>query len=463
MLTEMAASSRHVLPLTPQAGWTDTRRFLDGLLHPPSNYTDTTNVAKIRVALDGQVYLAPITFGNSTYNVVLDTGSADTWLVTSNFTCMTVFSRIEQPQAACQFGPAYVPTLNYKKLPNMHFNISYADGEYLNGVMATETVNFANVEVKNQTIAAVNYAAWNGDSLSSGLMGLAFPNITRAFPGEDYRMDSRGLNVAYDPIFTSMWKKNLTAPVFSMALPRLDFTTRKPINTGALAIGGLPPPPIRYEKNFASAPIEYLALSPIIKDDGSLAGVAKKPEFTLYTIVIDGVVYAPAGARSGSNDTKPTSSAHRTLDGRPPSQNWNATTSASAKGTQPQIHKARRTAPIQATIDSGTTLVYLPYEVTKSINSEWDPPSWRDPSSSLWMVACNATGPAIGMQVDGKILWMDREDQVLLPKGGEENQCFSAVQVAQDGITILGDAWMRSVVSVFDVGAGMMRFSPRLD
>jgi hypothetical protein len=37
-------------------------------------------------------------------------------------------------------------------------------------------VTLAGIKV-NQTVALVNYAAWNGDGTTSGLVGLAYPNM----------------------------------------------------------------------------------------------------------------------------------------------------------------------------------------------------------------------------------------------------------------------------------------------
>ena len=44
--------------------------------------------------------------------------------------------------------------------------------------MGKEHVTLAGIEVQDQTIAVVRKAAWYGDGVSSGLLGLGFPQLT---------------------------------------------------------------------------------------------------------------------------------------------------------------------------------------------------------------------------------------------------------------------------------------------
>lgn len=50
------------------------------------------------------------------------------------------------------------------------------DGEFLSGIFGYENTTLAGLTV-NQTIALVNYAAWFGDTVTSGLLGLAYPAL----------------------------------------------------------------------------------------------------------------------------------------------------------------------------------------------------------------------------------------------------------------------------------------------
>jgi hypothetical protein len=80
------------------------------------------------------------------------------------------------PESDCDFGPTYNVTDTFKQIPNENFNITYGDGEFLTGIVGIEEVTLAGLKVK-QEVALVNYAAWEGDGTTSGLIGLAYPAL----------------------------------------------------------------------------------------------------------------------------------------------------------------------------------------------------------------------------------------------------------------------------------------------
>lgn len=112
--------------------------------------------------------------------------------------------------------------------------------------MGYEDVTVAGITVKHQEVALVDYAYWEGDGVSSGLMGLAYPLLTSAFKGTNPTQDSLANQVEYNPVFTSMWEEGLVKPVFSLACERNS-------DSGYLALGGLPP--VAYTPTFSSTPI----------------------------------------------------------------------------------------------------------------------------------------------------------------------------------------------------------------
>lgn len=63
----------------------------------------------------------------------------------------------------------------------------------------------------------------------------------------------------YDPVFTSMWKQKLVAPVFSLAISRAAVPASNAPD-GFLALGGLPP--VATYGQTARVPIEYVAEGP---------------------------------------------------------------------------------------------------------------------------------------------------------------------------------------------------------
>lgn len=125
--------------------------------------------------LEGQEFAVEIKFGTQTLEVILDTGSSDTWAIESGFECVDVETKKKEPESYCDFGPPYTVEKSFTTIKNEEFNIGYGDGEFLQGIMGTETVTLAGITVKNQTIALANYAGWDGDNTTSGLTGFAYP------------------------------------------------------------------------------------------------------------------------------------------------------------------------------------------------------------------------------------------------------------------------------------------------
>lgn len=110
------------------------------------------------------------------FKAVIDTGSSDTWLVSKDFRCLdTDLQKIDNGK--CKLGPGYSASSSFKQDMNLHFAIQYGDGEKLLGAVGTETVHVGSLGVETR-VNVVDNAAWNGDSFSSGLLGLGLPANT---------------------------------------------------------------------------------------------------------------------------------------------------------------------------------------------------------------------------------------------------------------------------------------------
>lgn len=125
---------------------------------------------------EGEEYATSIKIGTQTFEVIVDTGSSDTWVVETGFNCVDVATQAPEPESACGFGPTYTIDSTFKEIPGEFFNITYGDGEFLLGFFGTETVTLAGITVQ-QTIALANYSGWYGDGTTSGLTGLAYPAL----------------------------------------------------------------------------------------------------------------------------------------------------------------------------------------------------------------------------------------------------------------------------------------------
>lgn len=68
--------------------------------------------------------------------------------------------------------------------------------------MAHDTIDVGGMTVPKQEIGVVNKAAWEGDGVNTGLMGLASPNLTSAFKGTDPSADVfPTTQIPYNPVF----------------------------------------------------------------------------------------------------------------------------------------------------------------------------------------------------------------------------------------------------------------------
>jgi len=413
----------HVIPLASIEGTSPSKKVIDMLINRDSSLQEMAKMAKMAFPdqksgevpiqnVGDAVYLTTVNFGGETFTAVLDTGSADTWLVGEGFRCSRLGA---MTPAQCKFGNAYKKSKSFVEVTQQLFSTKYADGETLAGIIGRETVTLGGITVKNQTVAIVNNANWHGDGKSSGLIGMAFPSVTRA---HDNSNPMARKIVKYNPIFFTMYKAGLIKPTFSLTLNRVEE------GPGVLALGGLPKS-IKHENRWARAPMEYLSIMP------SVGGVAK--EYTLYAVKAGGFTV---------NGTKVASS--------------------------PNV-----------VIDSGTTLSYLPAAVVTALAKGFNPPARSGGTLSLagsavqpgmMTIGCNATPPKFAIVINGTSLSIDAREliHVVARNTATMAPVLCTLSVAPSGgagaggLSILGGPFLRSVLAVFDVGAAEMRFANRI-
>ena len=339
-----------------------------------------------------------MTVGSQTFTAVVDTGSSDTWLVGKGFQCLEAGTGDHVAESTCNFGPAYSPANTFKPIANENFYIQYSDGESLTGTWGTETVRVGGVAVFNQQIAVVNTAAFNGDGLSSGLLGLAFAADTRAYSGNNPNADSQPNQKIYNPFFTNMYSEGIVPPLFSVALDRSG--------GGQLAFGGLPP--VNFAQQFASSPFEVLTAA---TPDGAIQNTTA---YSLYTITTEGYSYRNA---SSGNSTQ-----------------------------------------VQMIVDTGTTVTYVPQAIADAVNYQFLPPPFYRDANGYYIIPCTAKPPKFGVKIGAETFQINPLDMII----NEGGQCISGIgATAPGGTSVLGHSFLKNVVAVFDIGASMMRFSAR--
>jgi hypothetical protein len=203
-------------------------------------------------------------------------------------------------------------------------------------------------------------------------------------------------------------------PIFSLALRRP--TTSQPSAGGLLAIGGIPN--IQTDNRWVQAPVQ-----PIVQ------GI-----YAYYSINIDGFDISPPSPSSSKSSS--------TLTPKPSS-------SANPYANSQQ----------NVIVDSGTSLNYFPDEIAQYIANQFTPPARYDSDYNTYLVPCTASAPRVGVRIGGQSYFMAADDllnrgpgSVGGPEAGaQDGECVLAVQNAQGGYLVLGDAWMKNVLVVFDV------------
>lgn len=151
------AISTNVLTLTKSSKQSRSNTILAGLMKGDDVTKRQAPSGSLTAALGGQEYLVSIEWGSESYTAILDTGSSDTWLIQSGFTCLDANDQ-QQPDSTCNFGPPFTGTYNDGQINDKNFNISYGDGEFVSGTVGYEDVTLAGITVSKQEVGRTKYA-----------------------------------------------------------------------------------------------------------------------------------------------------------------------------------------------------------------------------------------------------------------------------------------------------------------
>ncbi|KAJ7692919.1 aspartic peptidase domain-containing protein [Mycena rosella] len=371
------------------------------------------------VALDGGAfdteYLVNITIGGKNFQVIMDTGSSDTWVVHTNFTCFDL-SGNSIPAAACEFGPAQfdpADSLTFQLFPNVTFFVRYGSGESLSGPAGFDTVTVGELSVSKQEIGIPNHNAFLGDGVSEGVFGLAFPELTSVWNTTTAQNASGSNHILYNPFFLNAIQQNKIQNFFSISLNRPTFNQQAhdPFDPhlGFLAFGGSVPIPIT--DTAVTVPIQRYAANAahiFVPSDAANA------TFTWYTVDIDSYTFP-------GSSTVPTTNNNTILD-------------------------------------TGTTLNWVPTAVAVAYNAQFSPPATLDSDLGVYVVDCNATAPPFSVVLGGTSFAVDPRDQIV-PQANHKDVdgntiCVSGTQ--DEGLDVpgniftLGDVFLHNVVVTYN-------------
>ncbi|RDI88341.1 hypothetical protein Vi05172_g2181 [Venturia inaequalis] len=390
--------SEHIFPLRSPSG--------DGLVRKQSRNTIAGGESQQRTAISpiksirDEVFTTPLDIGGQLFDLIVDVGSSDTWVVVDGFRCLK--------SDGCQFGPTYKKTSSYSQTAGQYFDTKLTDGTKAIGLMATEKFGLGNISLSDQAIGFVNSSWWQGDMISSGILGLGFPSHTNARNATIQAKDQKGAKLTYAPIFTKMYRSKMIDPVFSIALNRIG---EEP---GVLALGGLPDASIRHSEKFSRAPMQLLSLIPkAIKSEDGLT------DYGFYVVNADSITINSQSAQLPNG-------------------------------------------PVQLILDSGSRFSHLPKTVIDALVKAWKPKpaygilGWL---TQEYRVGCDDKPPQLGIVLNGTTVAFDGKDLIAKVAGGI---CVIGVANSPNTQWVLGANFMRSVVTVFDVGAAEMRFASRI-
>jgi len=133
--------------------------------------TDTSAVADAASASDAATggtirdvqyrskYLFPVTVEGHTFQMEMDTGSSDTWIIKSGFDCYTTYNSTQDKfsgplsQSACNFGPTYTPGAGFKASSGLLQITGYGGGgevkqREVRGSMGTVSISIGDITVQ---------------------------------------------------------------------------------------------------------------------------------------------------------------------------------------------------------------------------------------------------------------------------------------------------------------------------
>ncbi|KAI9166331.1 putative aspartic-type endopeptidase [Paramyrothecium foliicola] len=384
-----------------------------GVLAPMRPRAPQQNPSPLKATLDASWFDVEVQIGSQTFNLLVDTGTSDTWVAKTGYVCLDPFRNTTGEEEICGWRPTYDAPSSLRFVQDQVFGTNNLFG-LGQGKLAYEDITIGGITVSNQIFGLLERTAARGSKLNSGVLGLGFPTLSSAYPANfSGNATSRISNrIIYDPPFVSMFEQGLIEPWYSIALERLP--GEAPTGTGGwLGLGELPP--VQHTDDWAVAPIE-------ITDNVPEFFYQQGPEITTLALTVESVSWGVASSPNTS------------------------------------------TVEFQAGVISTGPINLVPAEIADSLNSQFDPPAVFDESSQRFIVDCKAKAPVFGVEINGQTFWHEAAD-LIVPDPWDE-RCYSGINRPAEGyngtkVNMLGVPFLKNVVSVFDFGKKEMRFAAR--
>ena len=130
----------------PIAAHTSTISLKSIYVPRPNSYLRTRQVKIGEVQYD-RSFVAGVAIGDQTFDLILDTGSSNTWVAGTGYSCDAPWP--------CYFGPTFDIDASFTPIEGQHLNTSYGDTTYGSGPIGYADVTIAGVTVPQQEVGIV--------------------------------------------------------------------------------------------------------------------------------------------------------------------------------------------------------------------------------------------------------------------------------------------------------------------
>lgn len=101
--------------------------------------------------------------------------------------------------------------------------------------------------------------------------------------------------------------------------------------------------------------------------------------------------------------------------------------------------------------------------LAQSINSMFNPPAGFSFITGGYLTACDAVAPRVAVVVGGTPFYLNPEDLIFRSMPDEmTGLCMTAFSDGATGPFILGDAFLKNVLAVFDIGDNVVQLASRV-
>ncbi|KAG6108950.1 hypothetical protein E4U14_003414 [Claviceps sp. LM454 group G7] len=162
------------------------------------NVDRSTGSVKAVPGEDDEKYLTPVQIGRppQTLNLLFDTGSSDLWVFSNDTTP-------DEVRGQTLYQPGKSSTA--KHLSGLTWQIQYGDGSSSSGNVYQDVVAVGKLKVQKQSVQTAQQVSgdFTNDTMTSGLMGLAFSSINNVQPTQQKTFMDNVKDSLDAPLFTA--------------------------------------------------------------------------------------------------------------------------------------------------------------------------------------------------------------------------------------------------------------------